>query len=183
MVRRIHVAIKHWIYNVKHYKTAHGQNLKLPNIWQNRILIATYPRIEFHAPSFNSFKVIKGWRLLAHRRTDGRTDGCKPIVLSGVNTVRGLITTPASALPAMVLQTALSNLTSRFFYLKMWEVLFERLKYTHFWHESNMGRTTCTINNLSCLIRDPITLILELYFYGQLWKQKKKKKILLYSCE
>jgi len=114
MVRRIHVAIKHWIYNVKHYKTAHGQNLKLPNIWQNRILIATYPRIEFHAPSFNSFKVIKGWRLLAHRRTDGRTDGCKPIVLSGVNTVRGLITTPASALPAMVLQTALSN--QMFFY-------------------------------------------------------------------
>ena len=37
--------------------------------------IATYLCIKFHAPSFNSFKVIKGSRFLADRQTDGLTDG------------------------------------------------------------------------------------------------------------
>ena len=59
--------------------------------------IATYAHTKFHAPSFNSFKVIKGFRFLADRLTDGRTDRLthgrtegKPILPSGVNTGRGL---------------------------------------------------------------------------------------------
>ena len=49
--------------------------------------IATYTCTKFHAPSFNSFQVIKGSRFLADRLTDGLTDGRtegKPIVPSGV---------------------------------------------------------------------------------------------------
>jgi len=34
--------------------------------------IATYSRINFYAPSFNSFKVIKGSRFLADGLKDGR---------------------------------------------------------------------------------------------------------------
>ena len=36
--------------------------------------IATYACTKFHAPNFNSFKVIKGSRFLADRLTDARTD-------------------------------------------------------------------------------------------------------------
>jgi len=41
----------------------------------NVVHITTYARTKFHAPSFNSLKVIKGSRFLADRLTDGQTDG------------------------------------------------------------------------------------------------------------
>ena len=37
--------------------------------------IATYARTKLHAPSFNTFQIIKGSRFLADRRTDRLTDG------------------------------------------------------------------------------------------------------------
>ena len=70
--------------------------------------IATYLNTKFHAPSLNSFLVVKGTRVLADKRTAGLTDGLtdcrtdlltngrtdgKPIVHSGVNTGRGLTIT------------------------------------------------------------------------------------------
>jgi len=42
MVRRIHVAVKYWNLqsaNAKHNQTVHGQRLKWPNLWQDRINI------------------------------------------------------------------------------------------------------------------------------------------------
>ena len=59
---------------------------------ENKMMCILYTSLPIY---FSSFKVIKGSRFLAHRRTDRLTDGGKPIVPSGVNTGRRLITNPA----------------------------------------------------------------------------------------
>jgi len=59
---------------------AKGHDVTLTFNVANQILrvhivhIATFAHTKFHAPSFNSFKVIKGSGFLAERQTDGLTD-------------------------------------------------------------------------------------------------------------